>query len=83
MRVTASTSMTDEVSTREADSLPYGAPLPTPKLAGGSIEEIPRSALRPRDSSLPLGMTESISNSEFRISNLKIIPNFEFEIISN
>jgi hypothetical protein len=42
MRVTASTSMTDEVLEREADSLPYGVPLPKPEFAKGSDEEIPR-----------------------------------------
>ena len=43
MRVTASTSMTDEVLEREADSLPYGVPLPKSEFAKGSEQEIPQA----------------------------------------
>ena len=87
VRVTASTSATDEVSAREADSLPYGAPLPKSKFAKGSekgtireaivgvrLGESPgstRLTLRLRDSSLPLGMTASISHFSFSIPNLQ------------
>ena len=48
---------TDEVLEREADSLPYGSPLPKSEFAKGSEQEIPRLAPCLRDSSLPLGMT--------------------------
>ena len=80
MRVTASTSMTDEVLEREADSLPYGAPLPKPEFAKGSekgtireaivgvcLGESPGSTrLTPclRDRSLPLGMTNQSCHPE-------------------
>ena len=40
---------------------PYGSPLPTPKLAGGSKKEILRLTLRLRDRFLPLRMTDKPS----------------------
>ena len=80
MRVTASTSMTDEVLEREADSLPYGVPLPKPKFAKGSEEEIPQSHSASSGKVCDFGMT--ILNFEFRISNFefKIISHFSFSI---
>ena len=45
MRVTASTSMTDEVLEREADSLPYGVPLPRSEFAKGSQKGTIREAI--------------------------------------
>jgi hypothetical protein len=41
----ASTSMTDEVLEREADSLPYGVPLPKPEFAKGSEKGTIREAI--------------------------------------
>ena len=60
---------TDEVLEREADSLPYGSPLPKPEFAKGSEEEIPQGCFSLREKSAISGWQNQfrISNSEFRI----------------
>ena len=75
MRVTASTSMTDEVSGKRGRFVnrPYGVLLPKSEFAGGSVEEIPQSCSASPRKIRGFGMTSN--NFEFRI------PNSEFSLI--